>query len=58
MSDKDHQSRAQSEARLYDQMRSSGITSEAARKASREASEVVQRNADRAHSDHHRPRKG
>ena len=56
MSDKDHQSRAQSEARMYDQMRSAGIAPDAARKASREASETVHRNVDRNHTD--TPRKG
>ena len=56
---KDHQSRAQSESRLYEQMRESGIGADAARKASREASETVHRNADRVHTDTPRPpRKG
>ncbi len=59
MSDRDHQSRAQSESRMYEQMRQSGITHDAAREAARKASETVHRNVDRTHSDTHRkPDKG
>ena len=50
-SDRDHQSRRDTERNGYETLRQQGVSPDAARSIARDASEQVHRNVDRVHTD-------
>jgi hypothetical protein len=56
-SDRDHQSRRDTERAGYETLRQQGVTPDAARHIARDASEQVHRNVDRTHTDTPSPKR-